>query len=210
MHDTAVLPRSSEKVGEPTWEMARFFPNQGDWTVQEYLRLNTNRLVEFTDGILEFLPMPTEAHQFILLFLVDVLRRFVARKRLGTVLPSPLRVRLDPRRFREPDLAFMSNENVARRHNKYWEGADLVMEIVSPDDPKRDRVRKRREYAAAGIGEYWIIDPQRRQVTVLALRGKAYEEHGVFDPGQTATSVLLKGFRVSVRAVFKAGDQARP
>jgi Uma2 family endonuclease len=208
VHDTAVSLKRP-KVGEPTWEMARFFPHQGDWTVEEYLRLNTNHLVEFTDGLLEFLPLPTEVHQFILLFLFDALRSFVQRRKLGIVLPSPLRVRLGAGRFREPDVVFMSNDHVAR-HNKYWEGADLVMEIVSPDDPKRDRVQKRQEYAAAGILEYWIVDPQRRQITVLALSGKSYAEHGVFEPGQNATSALLKGFRVGVSAVFKAGNRARP
>ena len=208
VHDTIVSKRP--RPGEPTWEMARFFPNQGEWTVEGYLRLNTNHLVEFTDGILEFLPMPTELHQFILLFLFDALRKFVERRKLGTVLPSPLRVRLDPARFREPDVVFMFKENIARRHNKYWDGADLVMEIVSPDDPKRDRIQKRQEYAGAGIREYWIIDPQRREITVLALSGNEYETHGVFKPGQRAASAMLKGFRVGVSAVFAAGAQARP
>jgi len=46
----------------------------------------------------------------------------------------------------------------SRRHNKYWEGADLVKEVVSgsEDDRQRDLVTKRREYAQAGIPEYWI------------------------------------------------------
>ncbi len=50
----------------PTWEIAHLFPEQGDWSEDEYLALNTNRLVEFTDGVLEVLhtanePQPPKA-----------------------------------------------------------------------------------------------------------------------------------------------------
>ena len=44
---------------EPTWEIATLFPNQGQWSEDEYLALNTNRFVEYRDGFMEVLPMPT-------------------------------------------------------------------------------------------------------------------------------------------------------
>ncbi len=76
------------------------------------------------------------------------------------------------------------------------------MEVVSPDDPQRDTVTKRREYAQAGIPEYWIVDPREEQITVLTLDGQRYAVHGQFGMGETATSVLLDGFQVSVTEVF--------
>ena len=62
------LPRPSRR-GEPTWEMALLHPLQGAWSESEYLALHTNRLIEYADGCLEFLPMPTLFHQAIVLFL---------------------------------------------------------------------------------------------------------------------------------------------
>jgi len=50
----ARLPRQTSK-GEPTWEIAYLFPTQGNWTVAEYFALDTNWLVEFSDGVLEVL-----------------------------------------------------------------------------------------------------------------------------------------------------------
>ena len=76
------------------------------------------------------------------------------------------------------------------------------MEVVSPDDPRRDLVTKRREYARAGIPEYWIVDPTQRSITVLTLNEQTYAFHGEFDEGAVATSVSLDGFTVSVDAVF--------
>ena len=82
------------------------------------------------------------------------------------------------------------------------------MEVVSEGEENRERdlVIKRREYAAAGIAEYWIIDPRDQRVTVLALDAGAYRVHGEFSPGRTATSVLLPGFEVEVDSVFAAGQ----
>ncbi|MCI0680895.1 MAG: Uma2 family endonuclease [Gemmataceae bacterium] len=84
------------------------------------------------------------------------------------------------------------------------EGADLVMEVVSEGEESRQRdlVTKRDEYARAGIAEYWIVDPELHRITVLALDGNAYREHGVFGAGQTATSALLPGYSVTVDDAF--------
>jgi Uma2 family endonuclease len=115
-----------------------------------------------------------------------------------------LRLRLRTGRYREPDLLLLLAANDPRRSNRYWTGADLVLEVVSPDDPQRDLVRKRREYARAGIPEYWVVDPASEQIVVLRLVGTAYVEHGVFTRGTQATSALLEGFTVAVTAVLEA------
>jgi Uma2 family endonuclease len=101
----------------------------------------------------------------------------------------------------------MKAEHAHRRHEKYWDGADLVVEVVSadPKDRKRDLEVKPREYARAGISEYWIIDPEQRQIRVLILQGRTYKLHGEFVPGMQATSVLLPGFAVFVDDVLAAG-----
>ena len=191
---------------KPAWEVALLFPDQGEWSEDDYLWLtdHTRCLVEFTDGHVEVLPMPTDAHQRIVLFLYRALYAFLAARSLGIVLVAPLRLRLRTGRYREPDLLLLLSANDSRRSNRYWTGADLVLEVVSPDDPKRDLVRKRREYARAGIPEYWIINPATEQILVLRLAGTVYVEHGIFTRGTQATSVLLDGFTVAVAAVLDA------
>lgn len=194
-------PRQLSKPGEWTWEVARFFPRQGEWTVSEYLALPTNHPIELSDGCLEFLPMPTHFHQLVLLYLYRVLDAFTQKYAPGVVMVASLPVELWPGQIREPDVLYMKAEN-AHRIGAYWQGADLVMEIVSPSNAKHDLVTKRQEYAQARIPEYWIIDLERRQIMVLTLDGTTYRVHGEFGAGTTATSVLLPGFRVAVDDVL--------
>jgi Uma2 family endonuclease len=204
--ESPVPPRTSRR-GEPAWEIALLFPAQGQWTEADYLALDTNHLVELSDGCLEVLPMPTWMHQFMMQYLLFRLSEFVTARGLGKVACAPLPVWLGAGKYREPDIVFVRPERFGGIHGRQ-EGADLAMEIVSGghEDRKRDLQTKREEYARAGIAEYWIVDPQEQQITVLALDGQTYRVHGVFGPGTTAASVLLPGFTVAVDAVFAAGQ----
>ena len=178
-------------------------PSQGCWSDEQYLWLTdqTRRLIEFTDGHIEELPMPTATQQIILAFLYDLFKPYL-KPRGGIVLFAGLRMRVREGKFREPDLLLLRDRSDPRNQDRFWLGADLTVEVVSPDDPARDLVEKRADYAEAGIPEYWIVDPRFETVTVLSLAGDAYVEHGVFSCGDTATSRLLEGFAVDVTALF--------
>ena len=179
-------------------------PRQGNWSDEDYLWLTdaTNRLVEFTDGFVEALPMPTLTHQLALSFLYDRFKQHVDPG--GVVLFAALRVRIRPGKFREPDLVVLLNRADRRVQDRFFFGADLVVEVVSPNGRRRDLVQKRLDYAEAGIPEYWIVDPRDHMILVLTLEGDAYTEHGVFARGSTATSPLLQDFEINVDAVFDA------
>lgn len=187
---------------EPAWDIAQLFPAQGEWTTEDYLALETNRLIEFSHGHVEVLPMPSVLHQRIVRMLFQILEKFVMEHNLGEVLFAPVSVQLWPGKYREPDVVFISAAHRERITPQYLIGADLVMEVISPDDRNRDVVKKRREYAQAGIPEYWIVDPERREIMVLILDADHYAEHGVFGQGDQATSRLITGFRVEVSSVF--------
>jgi Uma2 family endonuclease len=180
-------------------------PLQGLWTEQQYLRLTeqTNHLIEFTDGSIEVLPMPTSRHQTILLLLYERFKTAV-QPIGGKVLVAPLRLRLRPGKFRDPDILLLRSAGDPRYQDAFWLGADLVVEVVSPDRPERDTEEKVRDYAEAGIPEYWIVNPLDETVTVLALEEQAYALHGIFHRGQRAISKLLDGFGIEVDEIFDA------
>jgi Uma2 family endonuclease len=204
----ATVPQPATAVPTPQeWKdlLDELLPSQGLWTEEKYLVLTDHRtrLVEFTDGFLEPLPMPTDKHQAILGFLYVAFLRYIEH-RGGKVRFSPLRLRVRPGKFREPDLLVLLSAADPRWQNRFWLGADLALEVVSEEKPERDLVDKRFDYAEGGVPEYWIVNPQTETITVLRLNGNAYEEAGVYRRGESAASVLLAGFSISVTEVFGA------
>ncbi len=198
---TATLPISSDRQTE----LLDFLQRQGKWTDDEYLSFtdHTSRLIEFTDGFLETLPMPTDNHQAILGVLFLAFNAFTA-PRGGVVRFAALRVRIRKGKFREPDLLLLLSATDPRWQNRFWLGADLVVEVVSPDKPERDLIVKRRDYAEARIPEYWIVNPINETITVLGLNKKRYRRLGQYSRGDLARSSVLDGFEVSVDKVFDA------
>ena len=188
--------------GDPAIDLQ---PLQGLWTEAQYLRLtgDRRRLIEFTDGHIEILPMPTDRHQVIVRHLFMTL--FPRAADLGgTVLFAPLRVRIRAGKFREPDLVVLCDADDPRRGNDFWTGADLVVEVVSPDNPDRDLRYKRADYAEARIPECWIVNPIDETVTVLLLAEDSYVDHGVYRRGQQGRSVCLPDCSLDVTSVFDA------
>jgi Uma2 family endonuclease len=198
---TTALPPAQE------WKdvLEEILPPQGQWSEEAYLVLtgHRSRLVEFTDGFLEVLPMPTDKHQTVLKYLFLAFFHF-AETRGGTVQFAPLRLRIRPGKFREPDLLLLLSATDPRRQDRFWLGADLALEVVSEEKPERDLVEKPGDYAEGRVPECWIVNPQAETITVLCLRGDAYEEAGIYRRGESALSVLLAGFSVAVAAVFDA------
>jgi Uma2 family endonuclease len=200
---------STTRERRPTWELADLlFPHQGDWTVDRYLDLDTNRLIEFTDGFLEVLPMPEEIHAFIQRFIFAAVEAFLAARGKGVAHVPPFKVRVRPNAFREPDVCVLLDENDRRRGRKFWGGADFVVEVVSPGGETRDYYDKRSAYADAKVPEYWIVDPLKGELLVLRLSGREYLVEGVLRAGDVAESRALPGFKLDVGACFAAARRA--
>jgi Uma2 family endonuclease len=117
----STIPSSQPSEADYAWEVATLFPEQGEWSEEEYLELtdHSNRRIEFTDGRLEFLAMPTEIHEALLQFLFFALHRFVDEKRLGKVYWNGIRLRIRPRKIRLPDVIFLHTDHFHVRH-KTW------------------------------------------------------------------------------------------
>ena len=197
------LPIDSVNAGEPAWRIALFYPEQGGWTETDYLNLDGGPLVEFDSGFVEVLDLPTKEHQRIVQFLFGLLREFALSHRIGEVFVAPLPVRLSPGKFREPDIVFV--DTARGEYKGLPDGADLVVEVVSAssDGRHRDTQTKVSEYAAAGISEYWIIDPEQKTVTVHHLVNGAYSSV-MFRSGDAATSLRLPEFTVDVADVLNS------
>lgn len=126
---------------------------------------------EWIDGEVIKMSNPSLRHQDLSDFLTAILRFFVEAKNYGRIISAPFQLKMDFRPSgRQPDIMFVSNENLFRLEKQYVDGtADLVVEIVSPESLERDTQDKFNEYERAGVREYWIIDDRTRTANFYNL-----------------------------------------
>ena len=143
-------------------------PARRGWSYAEFARLpDDGNRYEVINGELCVTPSPSPVHTRIAFNLASLLEAFVAAHDLGWVTPAPVDVLLGEDDYVQPDVVFIRRERGEKVTDRGIEfPPDLVVEVLSPSTAFRDRVQKRDRYAAFGVPEYWIIDPDARRVEV--------------------------------------------
>jgi Uma2 family endonuclease len=165
-------------------------------TEQEFVDwCDSDTWAEWVDGEVIVMPAVELAHARITGFMATLIRVFAEDHDLGEVLGEPYQIRFARiRRRRSPDVIFVSREKSKLIKSSGFEGGpDLVIEVVSAESQSRDRREKYIEYAAAGVREYWIIDPLVKEIEVHAL-GKNKKYTAIAETGGVFHSTVLKGF----------------
>jgi len=172
-------------------------------TYADYLLLpDDGYIYQIIDGELHMAPAPSPYHQRISRNIEFLLWSFVSKNGLGEILDSPCDVVLSPQDIVQPDLLFISRDRSHIIGERYIEGPpDLIVEILSPSTVELDRKHKKELYQRYGVKEYWIVDPNRKEVEVYTLEGGRYSLHGRFGANESLNSPLL-GLTVSLREVF--------
>lgn len=126
---------------------------------------------EWVDGEVIMVSPASKRHQDIMRFLVSLLSLHVESHSLGTILIAPFQMKLgEDMPGREPDLLYIASAHLDRLKDTYLDGpADMVVEIISEESIGRDRGEKFVEYEAAGVLEYWLIDPIREQAELYRI-----------------------------------------
>jgi Uma2 family endonuclease len=148
----------------------------GNLTYEDYVELpDDGRRYEILDGELAVSPAPGTRHQGVSGNLAFILHGHVREHRLGRVYAAPIDVILSRRTIVQPDLVFVAAGRESIITERAIEGhPDLVVEILSPDSSRRDRVAKARLYARLGIRHYWIVDPVARTLEAYEVVGRKY------------------------------------
>jgi Uma2 family endonuclease len=179
------------------------------WTYSDLVALPDDQLRhELIDGEHFVSPSPTTTHQEISKRLFVAINAHVERRRLGEVLYAPFDIKLSAWTVLVPDLVYFTAARFADVVNEKHATAapDLVVEILSPGTRRRDLGRKRAVYDRDGAGEYWIVDPEARSITVLRRprTGAGLTDvtvHTLGDDG-SVESPLFPGLKLRLRDVF--------
>ena len=140
---------------------------------------------EWVDGEVIVFMSATPRHTFLSAFLVALLSTYVWFRDLGEVGAETLEMFLGDR-GRQPDVLFIAKQHLPRLTAQRLDGpADLVIELVSADSVERDYKEKYKEYAAAGVREYWIVET-RPGATVPISTTSAKAPTSRYSPTRTA------------------------
>ena len=179
-------------------------------TADEFMELPDTwdrRKMELDNGLLYLMPKPGKVHGFfqsmLIFYFVQYLDRFdepPAELLVDFIVALPL----NPSTIRlAPDLTIVLPGNPAVSGDRMLEGTpDIVIEILS-SDRRRDLVRKRMLYAAAGVPEYWIFDPVNDDALLLELRDGEYVQRARLDAAGTVTTPRLPGLAIPLADVFR-------
>ncbi len=171
-------------------------------SADEYLSLEDDGFkYELLDGVVIVSPSPTPQHQQVLAEILFQLKAFLRDHAVGNVYPET-DVRLDDKLVYRPELVFVRAERVAANWQRIREAPDVIVEVVSPSTRRYDLETKKPDYERYGVGEYWLVDPERDSMTFFRL------EDGRFVKAKTAQdryeSRVIAGFALDLAAVRKS------
>lgn len=146
----------------------------GPYRAEDYWKLPEGEPVELIRGRLVMSPAPTTLHQTLVAMLSTLLLE-ASRRSGGRALPGPSDVVLDDHTILQPDALYVRRERKNIICERVFGPPDLVVEILSPHNSRRDRIDKLNLYAQYGVAEYWIVDPHERQFDFLVNRSGKFE-----------------------------------
>lgn len=155
---------------------ASYGKKSGEYTTEDYYALPPERRTELISGVFYDMASPTSVHQMIATEIWQSLKNYI-RSRNGDCIPfvAPIDVCLncDEKTMVQPDVMVVCDRE--KIMNQCIFGApDLVVEILSNSTWKKDMYLKLERYAAAGVREYWIVDPEKEKVIVYDLSGEGF------------------------------------
>jgi Uma2 family endonuclease len=182
------------------------FPKDKKWTYQDllnYFPKNLKHKVEILNNQLIIMASPSFLHQKISMKLSREMSYFAEKHKLGEVLTAPMDTKFDENNVEQPDILFISITRFNLIEKNVINGApDLIVEIISPANKKKERQEKHDLYERKGVKEYWTIFPKKKEIIVEVLENEKYT---VFSKGKktgTIQSSVLEGFEVSVEDII--------
>jgi Uma2 family endonuclease len=158
---------------------------------------------ELIAGVLYMVPPPDGSHTMVVSSLNWLLTAYlVAHPELGRLFVPRAAIWTSARTYLEPDLMFVSAEQLKTTDSGHLTAADLVVEAISPSTAVYDRTTKADTYAVLGIGELWLIDTKQQTVEQRVLGSGGWNSERIHTIADTVHAACLPGFTYAVQAIF--------
>lgn len=163
---------------------------------------------EFINGEIVVYSPALHCHNSAVTLLGTFLSTYVDVHELGVALAGKTLGELTRNSY-EPDIVLFGTNKVDKLEPDqfYYPAPDLIVEVLSKSTQQNDRGIKSEDYAAHGVGEYWLVDPVRETIETFSIDADTseYAATGLFRVGQSVSSQAIVGFTIPVKAVFDPG-----
>jgi Uma2 family endonuclease len=142
-------------------------------TYEEWLSMPQvdDAIQEVVNGEIVTMPAPKTLHGDVVESLADILKRQIDPAKVRVRISMfGLIIRQDPLIMRIPDLAMFHKSNVVELDGYIHSAPELVVEVLSPANTRRERERKLRDYESLGVPEIWVVSPEAQIFEVLLLK----------------------------------------
>ena len=172
------------------------------YTYEDCRSTPEDKRYELHDEELILTAAPRRAHQRTDMKITLRLGNYVEENDLGEVYSTPFDLVPSDTDVVQPDLFFVSKEQVYIINDDNVRGTpDLVIEVLSPSKAGIDRNFKRALYARRGVKEFWLLDADASNITVV-LREHGNEIVGIYGEGQTLTSHTFERSALNISEIF--------
>ena len=168
------------------------------YTIEDIYALPEGERAELIDGKIYYMAPPSTRHQRIISDIHYRIKDYIIKNNGECeVLPAPFAVFLnkDNKNYVEPDISIICDKD--KITDKGCHGApDWIIEIISPRNKEMDYFKKLFKYQAAGVREYWIVDPIKEMVMVYRFEKETMEEYSF---GEDIPVGIYEGFSIKVQ-----------
>lgn len=182
--------------------------------VHFYELIEENRKMEFINGEITFQSPVRLWHNEATGFIYQMMDAYVRKNKLGKVGIEKLLVSLTRNDY-EPDVCFWLLEKSSQfsRRQAHFPAPDFVVEVLSKSTEANDRATsvagiKFDDYEAHGVGEYWLVDPEKQVVEQYVLEDGRYELRLKAGEG-SISSAVIQNFTIPIKAIFEDEENGR-
>jgi len=189
------------------------FTAYGRYSYADYLTWDIDEMVELIKGkVFRQAAAPRRKHQEIVTRVLTSLYNLI-RGSSCRAYTAPFDVRLPTRSKKDEDIFTVVQPDICvvcdpgkLDHAGCIGAPDLIVEILSPGNHKKELQNKYEIYEESGVKEYWIIHPEELMLLKYTLENGKYNASKLFTTGEVVTSACVEGFQLDLEEVFKNLD----
>jgi Uma2 family endonuclease len=184
-------------------------PQNKKITYDEFLEIdeNTDKPLEFVDGVIYDMSSPSTYHQDIVLNLSYPIKRYLRNKKCKLMI-SPydivLKDGINTHRV-QPDLSIICNKEGFTKNN-YVGAPTIVIEVLSPSTASKDIVTKMNLYMKVGVEEYWIVSPVSKEIYIYNFEDlELKQDIKTYRSNEILISNIFKNLEIDLKDIFIEG-----